>query len=91
MDNVIEVNNLVKNFDVSGGFFSRTKQIVNAVDGISFSIPKGESLGLVGHSGCAFSPRCPDPSDDCINGKLDMKLIELETGHWADQCCVNCG
>ena len=52
MDNVIEVNNLVKNFDVSGGFFSRNKQIVKAVDGISFSIPKGESLGLVGQSGC---------------------------------------
>ena len=52
MDNVIEVNNLVKNFDVSSGFFSRTKQIVKAVDGISFSIPKGESLGLVGQSGC---------------------------------------
>ena len=52
MDNVIEVNNLVKKFDVSGGFFSRTKQIVKAVDGISFSIPKGESLGLVGQSGC---------------------------------------
>jgi peptide/nickel transport system ATP-binding protein len=33
-------------------FFSRTKQIVKAVDGISFSIPKGESLGLVGQSGC---------------------------------------
>ncbi|MDC3399460.1 ATP-binding cassette domain-containing protein [Acidimicrobiia bacterium] len=52
MENVIEVNNLVKNFDVSGGFFSRTKQVVKAVDGISFSIPKGESLGLVGQSGC---------------------------------------
>ena len=52
MDNVIEVNNLVKNFDVAGGFFSRNKQIVKAVDGISFSIPKGESLGLVGQSGC---------------------------------------
>ncbi|MDC0476033.1 ATP-binding cassette domain-containing protein [Acidimicrobiia bacterium] len=33
-------------------FFSRTKQVVKAVDGISFSIPKGESLGLVGQSGC---------------------------------------
>ena len=52
MDNVIEVNNLVKNFDVSKGFFSRNKNIVKAVDGISFSIPKGESLGLVGQSGC---------------------------------------
>lgn len=51
-ENVIEVNNLVKNFDVSKGFFSRNKNIVKAVDGISFSIPKGESLGLVGQSGC---------------------------------------
>jgi ABC-type oligopeptide transport system ATPase subunit len=52
MENVIEVSNLVKEFDVSKGFFSRRKDIVKAVDGISFNIPKGESLGLVGQSGC---------------------------------------
>ncbi len=52
MENVIEVNNLVKTFEVSKGFFSRNKDLVKAVDGISFSIPKGESLGLVGQSGC---------------------------------------
>ena len=52
MENVIEVSNLVKEFDVSKGFFSRHKDIVKAVDGISFNIPKGESLGLVGQSGC---------------------------------------
>ena len=51
-ENVIEVSSLVKTFDVSRGFFSRNKAIVKAVDGISFSIPKGESLGLVGQSGC---------------------------------------
>ena len=51
-ENVIEVSSLVKTFDVSRGFFSRNKAIVRAVDGISFSIPKGESLGLVGQSGC---------------------------------------
>jgi ABC-type oligopeptide transport system ATPase subunit len=51
-ENVIEVKNLVKNFDVSRGFFSRNKAVVKAVDGISFNIPKGESLGLVGQSGC---------------------------------------
>lgn len=52
MENVIEVSNLVKEFDVSKGFFSRHKDTVKAVDGISFNIPKGESLGLVGQSGC---------------------------------------
>ena len=50
--NVIEVKNLEKYFEVSGGFFSRKKATVKAVDDISFEIPFGESLGLVGQSGC---------------------------------------
>ena len=50
--NVIEVTNLEKYYEVSGGFFSRKKDIVKAVDDISFEIPFGESLGLVGQSGC---------------------------------------
>ena len=50
--NVIEVKNLEKYFEVSGGFFSRKKTIVKAVDDITFEIPFGESLGLVGQSGC---------------------------------------
>ena len=53
MDNtLIEVKNLEKYFEVSGGLFSRNKTIVKAVDGISFDIPFGSSLGLVGQSGC---------------------------------------
>ena len=52
----------------------------------------GEPPSLInGLEGCAFSPRCPEPSDDCKSKKLDMSLIEIENGHWADQCCVNCG
>ena len=50
--NLIEVKNLEKYFEVSGGLFSRKKSIVKAVDNISFDIPLGESLGLVGQSGC---------------------------------------
>ena len=49
---LIEVKNLEKYFEVSGGLFSRNKTIVKAVDGISFDIPFGSSLGLVGQSGC---------------------------------------
>ena len=49
---LIEVKNLEKYFEISGGLFSRNKSIVKAVDGISFDIPFGSSLGLVGQSGC---------------------------------------
>ena len=50
--NLIEVTNLEKYFEISSGMFGRNKTTVKAVDGISFSIPFGESLGLVGQSGC---------------------------------------
>ena len=50
--NVIEVKNLEKYYEVSSGLFNRKKGVVKAVDDISFEIPVGESLGLVGQSGC---------------------------------------
>ena len=50
--NVIEIKNLEKYFEVNAGFLNRKKSIVKAVDNISFNIPIGESLGLVGQSGC---------------------------------------
>ena len=50
--NILEVNNLVKHFEVSNNVFSRNKKIVKAVDNISFDIKAGETLGLVGQSGC---------------------------------------
>ena len=52
MNNLIEVRNLVKHFEVSGGFFFFFKKVIKAVDGIDFDIKSGETLGLVGQSGC---------------------------------------
>ena len=41
-------------------------------------------------SGCVFRTRCPNPGIDCKGGNIEMGLIEIEPGHWVDQCCVNC-
>ena len=54
---LLQVKNLVKYFPVSdnSAFFQRRTNLVHAVDGISFNIYKGETLGLVGESGCGKS------------------------------------
>lgn len=52
----------------------------------------GEPPSLMGEIiGCSFSPRCPEPTNDCKNGLIEMGLIEIKNGHWVDQCCVSCG
>src|SRR5262245_48366066 len=51
-DVLLEVRNLVTHFPVGGGLFGGRAGVVRAVDGISFAIRRGETLGLVGESGC---------------------------------------
>ena len=54
-DYLLEVKNLVKYFPIKGGFFGRTVGQVKAVDGVSFHIKRGTTMGLVGESGCGKS------------------------------------
>jgi oligopeptide transport system ATP-binding protein len=51
-DVLLEVRDLVKHFPVGGGVFTGPRAVVRAVDGVSFTIRRGETLGLVGESGC---------------------------------------
>ncbi|MCL2079435.1 MAG: ABC transporter ATP-binding protein [Oscillospiraceae bacterium] len=54
-DYLVEVNNLVKWFPIRSSFLMRTIANVKAVDGISFKIKRGQTMGLVGESGCGKS------------------------------------
>ena len=51
-ENILEVKDLVKHFPIKSGLLQRSVGAVKAVDGISFTIKKGETFGLVGESGC---------------------------------------
>ena len=51
-DALLEIRDLVKHFSVGGGMFGGRAGTVRAVDGVSFALRRGETLGLVGESGC---------------------------------------
>ncbi|GED67247.1 oligopeptide transport ATP-binding protein AppF [Brevibacillus reuszeri] len=54
-DILLEVNGLKKHYPIKKGVFSSTVGTVKAVDGVSFSVSRGETLGIVGESGCGKS------------------------------------
>ena len=63
---------------------------VNNLDAPLRPIPGNIPSPLDRPSGCVFRTRCPNPCDNCRNGNTEMGLIEVEPGHWVDQCCANC-
>ncbi len=67
---LLRVANLVKRFAVKGGILRRTVDEVHAVSGVSFTIGRSETLGLVGESGCGKS----------TTGRLILRLIEPTSG-----------
>lgn len=69
-DVLLEVKNLKTHYPIKGGFFRRQIGAVKAVDGISFDIKKGETLGLVGESGCGKSTA----------GRTILRLLEPTDG-----------
>ena len=67
---LVEVRDLVKHFPIHGGVLQRTVAVVQAVDGVSFDVTRGETLGLVGESGCGKT----------TVGRLLLRLIEPTAG-----------
>ncbi|MBN1872844.1 MAG: ABC transporter ATP-binding protein [Anaerolineae bacterium] len=68
---LVRVEGLKKHFPVGGGIFRRARSHIYAVDGVNFEIEKGESLGLVGESGCGKT----------TTGKLLARLHDPTEGH----------
>jgi oligopeptide/dipeptide ABC transporter ATP-binding protein len=67
---VLEVVDLVKTFPIRAGLFRRVVGEVQAVSGVSFSVDRGETLGLVGESGCGKS----------TTGRCVLRLLEADSG-----------
>jgi len=76
---LLEVTDLVKHFTVSSGMFGGTTGVVRAVDGVSFSIRRGETLGLVGESGCGKTTtgRCILQLERSTSGSIRFEGVEL--------------
>ena len=70
MDDILIVENLVKHYPIRKGVIPTTIGYVRAVDGVSFSIPRGKTLGLVGESGCGKT----------TTGRVILRLIPPTSG-----------
>ncbi len=86
MKTLLEVRNLVKYFPVGGGLLGKGEKVVKAVDGVNFTVGAGETLALVGESGCGKSTtgRCvlrlvePTAGEICFDGQDVLAISSRE-------------
>ena len=70
-ENLVEVEHLTKRFQVKQGVFARGKAEVHAVEDVSLTVRRGETLGIVGESGCGKS----------TTARLILRLLDPTDGH----------
>ncbi len=70
VENLVEVEHLTKHFQVKQGVFARGKSVVHAVEDVSFTVRRGETLGIVGESGCGKS----------TTARLMTRLLDITSG-----------
>ena len=82
-ENIVEVKNLMKYFPITAGLFQRVIGHIKAVDDVSFVIPRGKTVGLVGESGCGKTTiskcilRAIDPTSGEINLHTEGKINNI--------------
>ena len=78
---LLEVSDLVKHFSVGGGLLGGPAGLVRAIDGVSFTLRRGETLGLVGESGCGKTTtgRCILQLERPTSGQIVFEGVDLAT------------
>ena len=76
---VVRVEGLTKHFIIKEGFFKGSAKYVHAVDDVSFYIPRGKTMGLVGESGCGKTTvgRCILRLEEPTSGKIYIDGREI--------------
>jgi oligopeptide/dipeptide ABC transporter ATP-binding protein len=85
-DALLQVNDLVKHYPIRSGLFRRQTGAVQAVSGVSFDVRRGETLGLVGESGCGKSTtgRVIMRLDDATGGTVTFDGIDVHDARASD-------
>jgi peptide/nickel transport system ATP-binding protein len=82
-EQILEVEGLVKHFPVESGFLRRNAGSVVAVDGVSFTLEKGTTLGLVGESGCGKTTlgrcilRIVEPTSGAVRFRPEDEVVDI--------------